>query len=125
MPCERSAISKSDVAHDGGDNFVARQFAASFQIVRQHPKRCVTINELSRRIDEQSAIRIAIERHAKIGTFSNHTFLQAFDVKRAGIQIDVSSVRRVVDSDQIRTQATQDFGRDFGSGTVRAVNNDL
>ena len=76
-------------------------------------------------VHTQAAVSIAIKGKANVQTVLYHELLQALDMGRTSIIVDVQTVRLVVDNVGIRTQSIKNRLSDIPACTVGAVQTDL
>ena len=50
-------------------------------------------------IDEERAIGVAVKSDSQIRVLADESFTKRVDVKRAAVEVDVSTIRRSIDSD--------------------------
>src|SRR5689334_19618700 len=101
------------------------QLATRAHVTGKYPHCRVAVYEIAFGIDEQCSISIAIESNAHVSVFSQDAFLQSLDMERTAIEIDVSTVRLIVDGDYSGPEVAKEFRRDFRSRAVRTIDNDL
>ena len=85
----------------------------------------VTGDDIALLVHTQAAVSIAIKGKADIQTVLYHELLQALDVSRASIIVDIQAVRLVVDDIGIRTQSVKNRLSDIPACTVGAVQTNL
>ena len=85
----------------------------------------VTSDDITLFIHAQATVCIAIERKADIQTVLYHELLQALDMGRTSIIVDVQTVRLVVDNVGVSTQSVKHTLSDIPACTVGAVQTDL
>ena len=85
----------------------------------------VTGDDIALLVHAQAAVSVTIESKADIQTVFHHELLQALDVSRASIIVDIQTVGLVVDDIGIRTQSVKHTLSDIPACTVGAVQTDL
>ena len=116
---------QAEVGHDRGDDGVAHQLALFLHVATVDVQDMVTGDHIALLVHTQAAVSIAIEGKANIQTLFHYELLQALDVGRASVVVDVQTVRFVVDDVGIRTQSIENAFRNIPACAVGAVQTDL
>ncbi len=74
--------------------------------------------------NEEGAVGIAIEGDAELGALGSDALLQAFEMERTAAGVDVAAVGRYTHRDDNGAERAEEFGTEFVSGTVGAVEDD-
>ena len=85
----------------------------------------VTGDDIALLVHAQAAVSVTIESKADIQTVFHHELLQALDMGRTSIIVDVQPVRLVVDNVGVSTQSVKHTLSDIPACTVGAVQTDL
>ena len=85
----------------------------------------VASDDIALFIHTQATISITVVGKADIKTLFNHKLLQALNVGRTSIVIDIRTVRLVVDNVSIGSQSIEHRLSNIPAGTVGAVQTDL
>ena len=85
----------------------------------------VTGDDVALLVHAQAAVSIAIKGKANVQTVLYHELLQALDMGRTGIVVDVQAVGLVVDDVGVSAQSVKHGLSDIPAGTVGAVQTDL
>src|SRR5579884_3480020 len=101
-----------DVAHHGCNYAVAGELAAIVQIARQYKHHVIAAERLARFIDEERAIRVAVERDAydvalpRIDEFA-YALLERAQVGRPAADVDARTVVLAIDFMHARAEFAQ------------------
>ena len=119
------SLVQTKVGHDSGDHRVVHQFAVFLHVATIDVQDMVAGNNIALLVHTQAAVSIAIKGKANIQTVLYHELLQALDMGRASIIVNVQAVRLVVDDIGIRTQSIKNRLSDIPACTVGAVQTNL
>ena len=113
------------VGHDGGDNGVVQQLAPLLHVAAVDVQDQVTVDDVALLVHRQAAVGVAVKGKAHVQVVLHHELLQAFQVSRAAISIDVGAVWIVVHHMGLRAQGVEDARGDAVGTAVGAVQADL
>ena len=102
-----------------------RDHALHFHCHARHQHDGIAVDNLSGTGDEQRAVGIAVEGNAQVGLLGQHTLPQAFEMKRAAIQVDVAAIRRVADRHHLRAEFFEQRRGKLRSRAVSAIDHQL
>src|SRR5262249_58981550 len=78
-----------DVAHHGRDDGVALETALALQLTAAHQQHGVAVDDLSRVIDEDRAVAVAVERHTHATSLLDDRSSEQLGMGGAALQVDV------------------------------------
>ena len=107
------------VAHQGRDH--ARRVPGP----RIEQQQMVAVNLVAARIDEQGAVRVAVEGHAQVIAAALHDARQLAQVSAAAVPVDVAPVGGGVHGEQVRARRLKDPRPDAVGRAVGTVHRDL
>ena len=84
---------QAKVGHDGGDDAVALELAATLKSKGNQRHQLVTIHNPAFLVDDDQAVGISVERKADIGAACNDRFLKQLRMRRPAILVDIETVR--------------------------------
>ena len=116
---------QTKVGHDGGNNSVGQQLAALLHVAAIDVQNMIASNDIALLVHTQTAVSVSIVCKAHVQTFLHDELLQALDVRRAGIVVDVQAIRLVVDYIGICAQCVKDRLCNIPRATVSAVQTNL
>jgi hypothetical protein len=113
-----------EIGHDGGDDAGPGEPPLVAPALRHHGHQLIAIDHMPLLVDDEHAIRIAIERDAEIGPHFLHLAHQRIGRGGADLAIDVEPVRLDADRNDFRAELPERFGRDLVGGAIRAIDDD-
>ena len=115
---------ESEIGHGSSDNTVAGKLVPRFEEARRRQQNAIAIHDLPRPTDEEGAVSVTIESDAQLGALGDDAFLQASEVERTAIGVDVAAVGRSADGNDLRAQRAEKFRAELVRGAVGAIEND-
>ena len=125
MPSRFERLLQAEVGHHGGDHGIAGQVPGGFQGACGGQQHGIAIHHLAAGRDEDGAVGIAVEGHAEIGAMGHDGLLQAFQVQRAAVQVDVAAVGLGADGDDVGAERAKQLRRQPVGCAVAAVDRQL
>ena len=119
------SLVQTKVGHDSRDHGVVRQLAVFLHVAAVDVQDVIAGDDIALLIHAQAAVSITIESKTDIQTVFHHKLLQAFDVGRASVVVDVRTVRLVVDNIGICAQSIEHRFSNIPACAVGAVQTDL
>jgi hypothetical protein len=92
-----------------------------FEVARDGEENAVAVDDFSGFADEEGAVGIAVEGHAKPGALDDDALLEAFEMQRAAAGVDVAAIGRDAHGDDVGAQGAEEFGAEFRGGAVGTV----
>ncbi len=117
-------VLQAQVAHHGAND---RPMQPAFLLPRrrQDIQDLVAVDELTVFVDEHDAIPVAIQRDTDVSGHGGHCELQQVGPSRTAAIIDVASVRRATDRNDLGIEVRQRARPDLVARTVGAVEDHL
>ena len=116
---------ESDVAHDRRHHGSVLERAAHQHLRRHHRQDLVAVDDRSRFIDEDGAVRVAVEGDAELRFLGAHGLLETFGMHGAALAVDVGSVRASAHDHHAGSQLAQELRTDPIRRAVGTVDDDL
>ena len=115
---------EAQIGHHRRDNAVAGQKAAPFPVACDQADELVAVNFLTALIDEDAAVRVAIECDADICAVFANGFAQRMGVCAADLLIDVEAIWRHADGEDLGAQLIKGRRGDLVGGAVCTIDTD-
>ena len=119
------SLVQAEVGHNGSNNSVCQQFATFLHIAAVDVQDMITSDDITLFIHTQATVSIAVIGETNIQTLLYHELLQTLNMGRAGIVVDVQTVRLCIDDIGIGTQRIKHRLSNIPACTVGAVQTNL
>ena len=116
---------QTKVGHDRGDHGIGQEFSTLLHVATVDVQDMVTGDDIPLLIHAQAAVSVAIEGKTDIQTVLHYELLQALNVGRTSIVIDIRAVRLVVDNISISSQSIEHRLCNVLAGAIGAVQANL
>ena len=120
--CER--MLETEVAHHRADHRTL-ELALVLAGRRQDEQQLVAVDEVALLVGHQDPIAIAVQRNADVGPDRRYGQFEQFRVCRTAIVVDIATVRRATDGNDLGAQVGQRPRTDLVAGAIGAVEDDL
>jgi hypothetical protein len=115
---------EAKIRHGSGDDAIAFEFVLGFEVTSHGEKNAVAVDDFPRFANEEGAVGIAIEGDTQLGALGDYALLQTFEIERTAAGVDVAAVGIYTHGDDSRAEGAEEFGTEFISGAVGAVQKD-
>ncbi len=115
---------ETEIAHQG-THHPTLEATTALEIARDQIEQLVAIHCRPGVIHHQDPITVAVEGDADVGVLVEHRLLQALQVSGAAVLVDVEPIWLHAQHADVRTELTEDAGRDLVGRTVGAIQHDL
>ena len=119
------SLVQTKVGHDSRDNSIGQQLATLLHVATIDVQNVVASNDIALFIYTQATVSIAVISKTDIQSLFHNKFLQALNVGRASVQVDVQTIGLVVDNICICTEGIKDRLCNVPAGAIGAVQADL
>src|SRR5262249_28862069 len=83
-----------EIGHRSSHDAVSFEFVLRLEMARGRQENSIAVDDLSGFANEESAVGIAVEGHAKLGALTKHALLQAVEMQGAATRVDITAVGR-------------------------------
>ncbi len=126
MPLRLKGSLEAHVGHGGGDDEVAGEQAAGFEVARGHEQNSVAVDDVVAGSGQHAAVGVAVEGEADARSASLDFPGDVVGVKGAAFGVDIAAIGGDVEEGDARAgvKAAEELGGDGGGGSVGAVGDD-
>src|ERR1700722_2340720 len=115
---------QAEVAHRGHDQSPAERVALE-EVACEKDHEVITVTNRSARVNGDESIGVAVEGETEVGVELHHLGDERVDMGRAAVDVDVATVRIVVDRGDARAGRLEDLVSDVTGRAVGAVEHDV
>ena len=119
------SLVQTEVGHNRGNDGIGQQLATFLHVAAVDVQDMITSDDITLFIHTQATISIAVIGETNIQTLLYHELLQTLNMGRAGIVVDVQTVRLCIDDIGIGTQRIKHRLSNIPACTVGAVQTNL
>ena len=112
---------KPEITHDGSDNGIAIEPAASLQVQGKRGQRLVSVYHLTLFRHEHGPVGVSVQRNTNVAPTRANGLLQSLRAEGSIPRIDVRAIGFIPDDVHFSTQFPYHFRKDRIPGTVRTV----
>ena len=112
---------KAEVRHHRRNDRAARELPAALHVRAADGKHLVAVDNAALLVDEQAAVRVAIERDADVIAARDDLLCKVVEMRRTAVVVDVHAVRLAVDEVTEAAEAAKELRCRRGRRAVRAI----